>query len=53
MIVFGRVTGIFAVHSFGGTCEQRQQYSMTPSGKNYTCPLGIDLNSFNYARFHK
>jgi hypothetical protein len=53
MCLFGRVTGIFVVESFGGNCDYKQQGSIGTNASYNTCPLGIELNPFNYLRFQK
>jgi hypothetical protein len=53
VFLFGRVTGIFAVESFGGNCDYKQQGATGTNTNNNTCPLGIELNPFNYLRFQK
>jgi hypothetical protein len=53
LFLFGRVTGIFVVESFGGNCDHKQQGSTGKNTNNNICPLGIELNPFNYIRFQK
>ncbi|CAF1514394.1 unnamed protein product [Adineta ricciae] len=50
LILFGRITGVFAMQSFGGHCNQKQK---NISSNNPNCPLGIELNLGNFSRLHK
>ncbi|CAF0775086.1 unnamed protein product [Adineta steineri] len=53
IILFGRITGLFATTSFAVDCDN--QYQNLESGiiNNTICPFGIDLNPLNYDRLHK
>ena len=50
-VLFGRVTGLFAVESFGGDCQHENQSSMIPFKDNKTCPLGTESNPSKYVHF--
>jgi hypothetical protein len=52
-VVFGRLTGLFAIKSFGDSCDHQHQNSIILNTRNYDCPAGIELNPFNYDRLHK
>ncbi|CAF3995308.1 unnamed protein product, partial [Adineta steineri] len=53
IILFGRITGLFATTSFAVDCDN--QYQNLESGiiNNTICPFGIDLNPLNYDRLNK
>ncbi|CAF0915009.1 unnamed protein product [Adineta steineri] len=53
VILFGRITGLFATTSFAVDCDN--QYKNLESGiiNNTLCPLGINLDPLNYDRLHK
>ncbi|CAF1206870.1 unnamed protein product [Adineta steineri] len=50
IILFGRITGLFATTSFTVDCNnQNLTYAII---NNTVCPPGIDLNPLNYDRLH-
>ncbi|CAF1099430.1 unnamed protein product [Adineta steineri] len=53
VLLFGRITGLFATTSFAVDCDN--QYQNLESGiiNNTICPFGIELNPLNYDRLHK
>jgi hypothetical protein len=53
VVLFGQITGAFATESFSGYCHlhQQQNSSMT-SVENKICPMGIELNPYNYDKLH-
>ncbi|CAF1039504.1 unnamed protein product, partial [Adineta steineri] len=53
VLLFGRITGLFATTSFAVDCDN--QYQNLESGiiNNTVCPFGIELNPLNYDRLHK
>jgi hypothetical protein len=53
--IFGQATGIFAIQSFSENCQHRsqQKISLKATANNTGCPLGIELNSYNYSMLHK
>ncbi|CAF2851921.1 unnamed protein product [Rotaria sp. Silwood2] len=53
LVMFGRLTGIFAIESFGGSCDDQHQTSIAPSNNNNTYPQDIELNILNNALSHK
>ncbi|CAF1564085.1 unnamed protein product, partial [Adineta steineri] len=53
LVLFGRVTGMFATHSFTVSCEQQYIDTLGFNQNQSGCPLGITLNSQNYDRFFK
>jgi hypothetical protein len=53
IVLFGRVTGLFAIESFANNCAQQQQNSMDTIRSNITCPLGIELNPDNFLHLYK
>ncbi|CAF0845843.1 unnamed protein product [Adineta steineri] len=53
VILFGRITGLFATTSFAVDCNNRYQNLTSTNINNSVCPLGIDLNPLNYDRLHK
>ncbi len=53
LVLFGRLGGIFASESFASTCDYSNHNQITSIKHNYSCPLGIELNSFNYVRLNK
>jgi hypothetical protein len=46
LVLVAQLAGLFINQSFSGSCYLDQQDS-------YKCPLGIELNSFNYVRLHR
>ena len=53
LVIIGRLTGSFAELSYITYCSNQQEnVSITATSSN-RCPLGIDLNSFNYDRLHR
>ncbi|CAF1432493.1 unnamed protein product [Adineta steineri] len=52
VILFGRITGLFATTSFAVDCNNQYQNLTSTIIKNSVCPLGIDLNPLNYDRLH-
>ena len=52
MILAGRLAGLFAIESFSDSCHPPPN-SFDTIKNNTICPLGIDLNSFNFAHFYK
>ncbi|CAF4187482.1 unnamed protein product, partial [Adineta steineri] len=53
IILFGRITGLFATTSFAVDCDNQYQNLASTIINNTVCPLGIDLNPLNYDRLHK
>ncbi|CAF1148770.1 unnamed protein product, partial [Adineta steineri] len=53
VLLFGRITGLFATTSFAVDCDN--QYQNLESGiiNNTVCPFGIELNPLNYDRLQK
>ena len=49
-IVFGRLTALFAVRSFGNSCYYQHKDSTIHNTSNFNCPLGIDLSSSRLCR---
>jgi hypothetical protein len=52
-VISGRLTGLFAMKSFGNNCDYQNEKSNIVNTSNYNCPLGIEVNPFNYDRLHK
>jgi hypothetical protein len=53
LILAGQLAGLFATESFNHDCHYEHS-NLTDTIKNNTiCPLGIDLNSFNFPHFYK
>ncbi|CAF1055844.1 unnamed protein product [Adineta steineri] len=53
VILFGRITGLFATTQFAVDCDNQYQNSVSTIINNTVCPFGIDLNPLNYDRLHK
>ncbi|CAF1214555.1 unnamed protein product [Adineta steineri] len=53
IILFGRITGLFAATSFAVDCHNQYENSLSKIINSSVCPLGIDLNPLNYDRLHK
>ena len=53
IVLFSRVSGLFAMESFADTCRRQQQASVHVNQKNITCPLGVHLNPINFDHLHK
>ncbi|CAF0906238.1 unnamed protein product [Adineta steineri] len=53
IILFGRITGLFATTQFAVDCDNQYQNSVSAVINNTACPFGIDLNPLNYDRIHK
>ncbi|CAF3813018.1 unnamed protein product, partial [Adineta steineri] len=53
LILFGRITGLFATTSFSIDCHNQYQNLTSTIINNSVCPFGIDLNPLNYDRLHK
>ncbi|CAF0731721.1 unnamed protein product [Adineta steineri] len=53
IILFGRITGLFAATSFAVDCHNQYKNSLSKIINNSVCPFGIDLNPLNYDRLHK
>ncbi|CAF0742816.1 unnamed protein product [Adineta steineri] len=53
VILFGRITGLFATTSFAVDCDNQYQNLESTIINNTVCPLGIDLNPLNYDRLNK
>ncbi|CAF1410244.1 unnamed protein product [Adineta steineri] len=53
IILFGRITGLFATKSFSVDCHNQYENFVSTIINNSVCPFGIDLNPFNYDRLHK
>ncbi|CAF4244189.1 unnamed protein product, partial [Adineta steineri] len=53
VILFGRITGLFATTSFAVDCDNQYQNPVSTIINNTVCPFGIDLNPLNYDRLHK
>ncbi|CAF4148418.1 unnamed protein product, partial [Rotaria sordida] len=51
-ILVARLTGLFAIKSFGDDCDHEQQNFTAPIKINNRYSLGIDLNIFNNALLH-
>ncbi|CAF4394938.1 unnamed protein product, partial [Adineta steineri] len=48
VILFGRITGLFATTSFAVDCDNQYQNPVSTIINNTVCPFGIDLNPLNY-----
>ncbi|CAF3937993.1 unnamed protein product, partial [Adineta steineri] len=53
VILFGRITGLFATTSFAVDCDNQYQNLESTIINNTVCPFGIDLNALNYDRLNK
>ncbi|CAF5024576.1 unnamed protein product [Rotaria sp. Silwood1] len=53
LVLFGRVTGLFAIQSFGDNCYDQRQNSIIAIKNNNTYPEGIELNIFNNVSSHE
>jgi hypothetical protein len=53
LIIFGQMTGLFAMESFSDSCSPQQQNTIDTIKNNISCPLGIELNPFNFVHLHK
>ncbi|CAF3900579.1 unnamed protein product [Adineta steineri] len=53
VILFGRITGLFATTSFAVDCDNQYRNTASTIINNTVCPFGIDLNPLNYDRLHK
>ncbi|CAF1376631.1 unnamed protein product [Rotaria sordida] len=53
LILFGRLTGIFATKSFGDNCDYQHQNSIGPIKNNNTYSPVIELNLFNNNPLYK
>ncbi|CAF1396036.1 unnamed protein product [Adineta steineri] len=53
VILFGRITGLFATTSFTVDCHNQYENSVSTIINNTICPFGTDLNPLNYDRLHK
>ncbi|CAF0995713.1 unnamed protein product [Rotaria sordida] len=53
LIIFGRLTGIFAIESFGNNCSDQHSASIALINNNKIYTQGIDLNIWNNALLHK
>ncbi|CAF1003992.1 unnamed protein product [Adineta steineri] len=53
VILFGRITGLFATTSFAVDCDNQYQNLASTIINNTICPLGIGLNPLNYDRLNK
>ncbi|CAF4218951.1 unnamed protein product, partial [Adineta steineri] len=53
VILFGRITGLFATRLFVVDCHNQYENSVSAIINNTVCPFGIDLNPLNYDRLHK
>ncbi|CAF4444040.1 unnamed protein product, partial [Adineta steineri] len=53
VILFARITGLFATRSFALDCHNQYKNIESSIINNSQCPFGIDLNSLNYDRLHK
>ncbi|CAF0924787.1 unnamed protein product [Adineta steineri] len=53
VILFGRITGLFATILFAVDCDIQYENSVSTIINNTVCPLGIDLNPLNYDRLYK
>ncbi|CAF0997871.1 unnamed protein product [Adineta steineri] len=53
VILFGRITGLFATTSFAVDCDDHYENFTSAIINNSVCPLGINLNPLNYDRLHK
>ncbi|CAF1318246.1 unnamed protein product [Rotaria sordida] len=47
LLLFGRLTGLFATESFGDNCDYRHQNTIGPTKNNNTYSQVIELNRFN------
>ncbi|CAF2145630.1 unnamed protein product, partial [Rotaria magnacalcarata] len=52
MVIFSRLTGLFAIKSFGNDCRYQHDNSLILNMSNYICPEGIEINSSNYVQYH-
>ncbi|CAF1372782.1 unnamed protein product [Adineta steineri] len=53
VILFGRITGLFATTSFSVDCDNQYKNLTSTIINSSVCPLDIDLNPLNYNRLHK
>ncbi|CAF1262542.1 unnamed protein product [Rotaria sordida] len=53
LILFGKLTGLFAIESFGDNCDHQHRNSIAPITHNNTYSQDIELNIFNNASSHK
>ncbi|CAF0776180.1 unnamed protein product [Adineta steineri] len=53
VILFSRITGLFATTSFAVDCDNQYQNIASTIINNSICPFGIDLNPINYDRLYK
>ncbi|CAF1495581.1 unnamed protein product, partial [Adineta steineri] len=53
VILFGRITGLFATTSFAVDCHSQYENSVSTIINNSVCPFGIDINPLNYDRLYK
>ncbi|CAF1519598.1 unnamed protein product, partial [Rotaria sordida] len=53
LFLFGRLTGLFTIESFGGSCDHQYKNSIAPITNNNTYPQDIQLNILNEALSHK
>ena len=52
-VLFGRISGMFAMESFDDTCRHQQQNYTDTIKNNMTCPLGINLNPINFDHLYR
>lgn len=52
-VLFGQISGIFAMESFADTCRHQQQNYTNTIKNNMTCPLGITLNPTNFNHLYR
>ncbi|CAF1156838.1 unnamed protein product, partial [Rotaria sordida] len=53
LILFGRLTGLFVIESFGDNCDHQYRNSIAPIIHNNTYFQDIELRIFNHAPSHK
>ncbi|CAF1012520.1 unnamed protein product [Adineta steineri] len=53
VILFGRITGLFATTSFSVDCDNQYKNLTSTIINSSVCSLDIDLNPLNYDRLHK
>ncbi|CAF4589911.1 unnamed protein product, partial [Rotaria sp. Silwood2] len=53
LVLFGRITGLFVIKSFGDNCVDQHQNLIVSINNNSTYPQGIELNTFSNTSSHK
>ena len=52
-VLLGRITGLFAIKSFGDNCDDQHQNLIVPINNKSTYFQGIEINIFNNTLSHK